>query len=518
MRQGIAPAGTLTALGLSALNAITGGHAWRAEAVAQSVACSTGVPLPDTVRLTGVTNANRQPGTMTLWRSGDGGFHYSESWRVDTVTHTWEGTVHFRGDGLPSSFSARRTRNGAIGTNEHAEQLGDSLITTRDGKRAAAPMPGAFVPVPSVRTTAVLALLMQCAASQKQHEFRTSALGVVRATVVGSAPLRGGEKTVTAELYVLSSDSISQLAVVWLHAQSHRLLAARGGDGNMDFVAKNFEAVLPELVTAELRAAQPPRGPATCAGGNGPGSCEPIGYACTVTPRRNLGRNGGTLVLSDSGYSITSDGRGPYRDSDPNVTLGASPTFAVLNLQAISRGQRRAINIDLNHPVPGDIGKPLGVIQADGAWLGPFVPAGGQYRVELVAQTVSAEVAAWAALHPKATIATLDSLLIRNPSTYDDIPVGATAPAYFLGVGFYANGLHHVLQMGPVAWGTCSTDRNTIYGDGTTTGTISRQSATRWVVDLPPGSVGRLFDEHLGEAAAVNKGLYHVSLHFVIQQ
>jgi len=286
----------------------------------------------------------------------------------------------------------------------------------------------------------------------------------------------------------------------------------------MDFVAENFETVLPELVTAELRAAQPPRGPATCAGGNGPGSCEPIGYACNVTPRRNPGRNGGSLVLSDPGYSITSDGRGPYRDSDPNLTLGASPTFAVLNLQAISRGQRRAININLNYPVPGDIGKPLGVIQADGAWLGPFVPTGGQYRVELVAQTVSAEVAAWAASHPRASITALDSLLIRNPATYEDIPIGATAPASFLGIGFYANGLHHVLQMGPVAWETCSTDRNSIYGDGTTTGTISRPSATRWVVDLPPGSVGRLFDEHRGEAAAVNKGLYHVSLHFVIQQ
>jgi hypothetical protein len=37
-------------------------------------------------------------------------------------------------------------------------------------------------------------------------------------------------------------------------------------------------------------------------------------------------------------------------------------------------------------------------------------------------------------------------------------------------------------------------------------------------MDLPPGSVGRLFDIHLLEPNAVNKGLYHVSLHYVIER
>jgi hypothetical protein len=55
-------------------------------------------------------------------------------------------------------------------------------------------------------------------------------------------------------------------------------------------------------------------------------------------------------------------------------------------------------------------------------------------------------------------------------------------------------------------------------GDGTTRATIHRVTATEWVVDLPPGSVGRLFDIHLSASNAINKGLYYVSLHYIVKQ
>jgi hypothetical protein len=42
---------------------------------------------------------------------------------------------------------------------------------------------------------------------------------------------------------------------------------------------------------------------------------------------------------------------------------------------------------------------------------------------------------------------------------------------------------------------------------------IKRASATKWVIDLPAGSVGRLFDLYNTDQFAVDKGLYYTQLH-----
>ncbi len=83
-------------------------------------------------------------------------------------------------------------------------------------------------------------------------------------------------------------------------------------------------------------------------------------------------------------------------------------------------------------------------------------------------------------------------------------------------VTFHVNGRFHVLQMGPQAYGHCHAAPTAVTGNATSSGTIYRASATKWVIDLPAGSVGRLFDLYNTDQYAVDKGLYYTQLHFEI--
>lgn len=239
-------------------------------------------------------------------------------------------------------------------------------------------------------------------------------------------------------------------------------------------------------VTGYLRAAgHIPPVPCTGAGTYGliDTSCDLGRVLCVDKP----GRNGLTMVLSDEPYSVTSDGRGPYRAGLGNVTqvAAARPAVMVFGSAAKLGTSRRSIRVDLNHPVSGDIGVPLGVISDD-------------HNLEIGAQ--------W---YTDADYKTHGML---------EIPIGTHVNADQTDVGIHINGAYHVLQMGPMPYGHCVSDGTAIYGAGTTRGTIYRASADEWIVDLPPGSIGRLFDDHLGDPYAINKGLYYVSLHYVLRK
>ena len=81
--------------------------------------------------------------------------------------------------------------------------------------------------------------------------------------------------------------------------------------------------------------------------------------------------------------------------------------------------------------------------------------------------------------------------------------------------GFSLNGRLYLLQMGPQPNGHCH-DSTFMHGAGTSSATIYRASETKWVVDLPAGSVGRLFELDSSTEHAVDKGLYHIRLHYEI--
>ena len=199
----------------------------------------------------------------------------------------------------------------------------------------------------------------------------------------------------------------------------------------------------------------------------------------------------GPTVISDFADGVSSDGRGPYFQGAGGIVESAINTEAVLTFyygNDTTVTDPRAFKVNLNHPVPDGGGRPLGIITQRG--LGG---SGILAQLPMVGDS------------------------FQNLNT---IPVGRTVKAAQLNVTVKIDGRFHALQMGPQPIGHCVGGGTRVNGDGTSSGTIYRSSQTKWVVDLPSGSVGRLFE--LGPLGthdfklAVDKGLYYVHLHYEI--
>jgi len=190
----------------------------------------------------------------------------------------------------------------------------------------------------------------------------------------------------------------------------------------------------------------------------------------------------GPTVVSDFSDGVSSDGRGPYASGNVDYV-------AVFGLQVDSVGgvSPRKLVVNLSHPVRDGGGVPLGLITLS----------------ENKPPQSAALYAQWR---------TVDN----TSQNLNGIPIGQTVTAPQMNVWFYLNGRFHMLQMGPQPWGHCYAGRNLVTGAGTSSATISRSSATKWAVDLPAGSVGRLFDLHNTSAHAVDRGLYYLRLHYEI--
>ena len=213
-----------------------------------------------------------------------------------------------------------------------------------------------------------------------------------------------------------------------------------------------------------------------------------LNFGCDSGYSRCFDSHGGMrlsrqLEFTDSGRTVRSDGLGPYRPGAGGI-LGVfdGPRVGLL-AYAADGDLQRGLTIDLDHPVLGDIGRPLGVHSE-------------RQFFEMEAQWMTGPDQA------------MRSLL--------DIPVGTTIAADQVEVNFMLDGAVHVLQMGPQRAGHCYSDPTVIDGAGTSRGTIRRAAENRWEVDVPAGSIARLFDRHLGDPNAVNRGLYYASLHFVV--
>jgi hypothetical protein len=203
----------------------------------------------------------------------------------------------------------------------------------------------------------------------------------------------------------------------------------------------------------------------------------------------------GPTTVSDFSDGVSSDGRGPYIQGTGAVGGSVVGNEAALSIDGRDKKTKnpRRLTVNLNRPVPGGGGAPLG-ITTDG---------GGLITQRALAENV-----------------------FQNVNT---IPVGQTVMAAQMNVSFSINGNVYILQMGPQAHGHCMTSANRVNGIGTSSGTIYRASKTKWVMDLPAGSVGRLFDfanffdlepnhrdwQHAWEHA-VDRGLYYVHLHYEI--
>jgi hypothetical protein len=212
-------------------------------------------------------------------------------------------------------------------------------------------------------------------------------------------------------------------------------------------------------------------------------TCDSGWGVCRPTPQ---GGFPAIATLSDGPYSIRSDGRGSYVHGVDGATVWAGNVLVIVWLYPTPRDavNPRTVLVDLTKPLPGGNGTPLGII----------AERSGEVHAQWYSEADKSQ---------HNTVA---------------IPDGTKVTAQQANVVFSINGVRHALQMGPQPLGHCFSDGSVMHGEGTTTATIERTTETQFVVDLPPGSIGRLFDIHLGEPNAVDKGLYNVSLRYVIQR
>ena len=455
--------------------------------------CRFALPAADTLRFVGISRFNEPPGALRLWADAGGHLAYSESWTF--------GPDHYLRDGsFPSvmsgreQYAARQLRNGVLLTMESDDRVGDSLTVVRDGKRTATAVSPNVLALPGLLSSAVRLFLVQCALQQPAHELETSRYGRVHAESVVSTQVRTGGRAKLLRLYLLRMRSGDVVARAWVDADG-QVIAMPYADGELDLISPRWVGARDQLLAAEVRGSSP-----NCHSGFGLGSCEPGERVCnlptsTTTPAQPVR----SVIISDSGYSIRSDGRGAYFGDSANVTVPRIGVVAGVLLHPAARGEaQRSFVVDLNHPVRGDIGKPLGVHRVDGSVPGRFDPSGSDFINELAAHA--------------------NTDWDQHQQSFAETPVGGSVPLGQLGLDFYINGVLHLLQMGPQPYGHCYAAGTAVYGDGTTMGTISHPDSSTWVVDLPPGSVARLFENRHGDPSAVNRGLYYVSLHFVIQK
>lgn len=212
-------------------------------------------------------------------------------------------------------------------------------------------------------------------------------------------------------------------------------------------------------------------------------NCRPAGgVSCTTTAWEPS--FDGPTVISDMTDGLSGDGRAYIPGTDGVLKSGVSWNAGLVVTSP------RKLTMNLDHPVPGGGGLPIGIVtngidQALPKYFGVLT----QWR-----------------------------RAGNGSQNLHDIPVSETVTAAQMNVPLYINGRVHLLQMGPQPFGHCEAGTNLVNGAGTSSGTIHRASQTKWVVDLPAGSVGRLFDVHNTAAHAVDKGLYYVRLHYEIGQ
>ena len=241
--------------------------------------------------------------------------------------------------------------------------------------------------------------------------------------------------------------------------------------------------------------------PRVCIGG---GDCDSGQNLCRTTGSPRIS---GRAMLVDAASSVKSDGRGPYLSASANATveMGASAALIFTALHHANLDSIRSFTIDLSRPTPRGGGIPLGIV-----------------RVPQLVSDSHAWPAANDSTESRSTYASILAQWFTEPNEtlhgVSEIPLGETIQAEQLDVSFTIDGVAHVLQMGPQPMWHCYSDKPAITGAGTTRATISHPSAGRWIIDLPAGSIGRLWDVHLLPSNAIDKGIFFVSLRLILDQ
>jgi hypothetical protein len=197
------------------------------------------------------------------------------------------------------------------------------------------------------------------------------------------------------------------------------------------------------------------------------------------------------------GRSLGSDGSGSYVDGERGI-LAFHGAFALALCtdgricgtsparEPETQSERRLV-LDLRSPVAASGAKDRGIIRASSANMGAF----------------------WGQDMTKRAVYNGQELpLIRRVL---DLDVGHTIESERVEIRFFMNGVQHILQFGPWTAGQVQrTNQVVFHGEGTTRGTITRVSETKWLLRSASESIGRLWDNH-DPSHPVDLGLYRFS-------
>jgi hypothetical protein len=204
------------------------------------------------------------------------------------------------------------------------------------------------------------------------------------------------------------------------------------------------------------------------------------------------------FTFTQSQAGIRDDGGGPYvHGADSVVSTLSNAGARVYPYFPPAGEQRRTLLVDLSRPAQPKAQKNFGLIDRPDT----------NFRV-----------------HWKAVDKRISSIL--------EIPIGAQVRSDRVEASVMLEGRQHILRFGDLDTGVCWPAAK-LEGPGTTAAVIDRVSATEWHVELPPGSVGRLWDLNGaptettelfklptragGPTTATDRGLYYVDTSIIIR-
>lgn len=219
--------------------------------------CRIGVPLGETLKFAGVAEDGRPTSRLHLWSDTGGKLSYSQTWRSDSATSLWEGSIRTDSIGVPSRFSATNRYNSQVWYTETVERSGDSIVSVRNGKQTTVTVASDIIPAPTLVSTPVMMVLTQCALQQPNHEVQTLRTG--KLNVTAAATLKLSSPRAQAErltLYAMRADSDPDFARIWLDG-NNRLVATTSTDGPATIVvAPAYAGRIDQLLLAEAHAAE----------------------------------------------------------------------------------------------------------------------------------------------------------------------------------------------------------------------------------------------------------------------
>jgi Amidohydrolase family len=221
-------------------------------------ACRTGLTSGDTARFVGVYR-NFRPGGLSqgelrIWSDSTNQIRYSESFD-GSPNSVWEGEIDVAPDATPLRFVSRMHVNGALLSTRSAERIGDSVIVVNREGRSAERLPAGVLRLPKSIPAPAFAIITQCALARGQQGLPTAQFGVVRVTKGITKSVRVSGRTMTVSLYAVSSDSVPDLAHLWLDKE-RRLFGYPAADIGYALPPAWTPAVEP-LILAEVEAAEP---------------------------------------------------------------------------------------------------------------------------------------------------------------------------------------------------------------------------------------------------------------------